>query len=100
MRLLFACQECSTHYLPPENLTYGDGTEASPVWCSACQAAMADRGITESPMARAVALAAARADRDTFLASRERAAAVDVRPSRPARTGRRGRPSGARSKLS
>lgn len=100
MRLLFACQECSTHYLPPESLAYSDGSPASPVWCSTCQIAMAERGIPEDPIARAVALAAARADLAAALAARERATAPDRRPSRPARTARRGRPSSARTKLS
>lgn len=100
MRLIFICQECGTHYLPPESMRYeAAGEDASAVWCSACQAVMRERGIEESPVAAAVALLAARsALRDRIAESPE--ARLDVRPSRPARTQRSGqRPAGARTKL-
>lgn len=93
MRLLFACQECDTHYLPPESLRYGDGSVASPVWCSGCQARMAALGRAEPAAAAAVALMAARAA----------AAAVELsepRYVRPTRTVRRARSGpGTRTRL-
>lgn len=99
MRPVFACQECGTHYLPPEGMEYGDGTKASPVWCAECQILMRKRGIEESPIAAAVAMLAAKAALHAQAAAGEEPR-PDVRPSRPVRTGRgRIRPTGARSKL-
>lgn len=86
MRLIFECSECGTHYLPPENLIWADGTRASAIWCSSCQTVMHTRGAIEPPEAVAAALLAARhraeAPRD------EEPAKPEVRPSRPARTRR------------
>jgi hypothetical protein len=100
MRLLFICQECGTHYLPPESMRYEvSGDAASPLWCSDCQTLMRERGISESPVAAAVALVAAQAALRAYVPLGAEAR-PDVRPSRPARTSRgRGRPSSARSKL-
>ncbi|MBB4944696.1 hypothetical protein F4556_000231 [Kitasatospora gansuensis] len=93
MRLVFRCQECELHYLPPEQLRYGDGSPASPVWCSACQARMAALGIAEPAAAAAVALLVARA----AAAAVELAAPRQVRPARAVRTARSG--PGTRSRL-
>ncbi|BFP50128.1 hypothetical protein KCMC57_64960 (plasmid) [Kitasatospora sp. CMC57] len=91
MRMLFECLECGIHYLPPEDLHYGDGSAASPVWCSPCQALMHRRGIAEPKPAAAIALIAARQALQaavTAQASRAATPAVDVRPTRPAKTRR------------
>ena len=99
MRLVFQCTECRIHYLPPEGLTYSDGSPASPLWCTEHQAQMRERGITEDPAAAAVALFVAR-QRPTFAPVLEEPAQPDVRPSRPARTRRSAAaPGGKRSKL-
>lgn len=99
MRLLFDCQECGVHYLPPESMRYlATGEAASPVWCSECQAVMRQRGVSEPHAAAVLALLAARAA--LRLGAPPQEAGPDVRPSRPARTSRgRSRPAGARSKL-
>ncbi len=102
MRMVFTCQECRLRYLPPEEMTYpASGEPASAVWCSVHQAEMRELGLAEPRVAAAVALVAAR------LALRVRAdraedapARPDVRPSRPARTGRaRSGPGAARTRL-
>lgn len=91
--------ECGIHYLPPEDMRYSDGP-ASPVWCSACQAVMGERGIPEPAMAAAVALASARAALNTHAPAVDETPRPDVRPSRPARTRRAaGAPGSSRSKL-
>lgn len=91
MRPVFECLECGAHYLPPEDLRYGDGTPASPVWCSPCQVVMARRGVAEPTPAATLALIAARQALTAATAAqtaRTEAPAVDVRPTRPARTKR------------
>ncbi|KQV11969.1 hypothetical protein [Kitasatospora sp. Root107] len=90
MRMVFECLECGVHYLPPEDLRYGDGSPASPVWCSPCQGAMARCGVAEPKPAAAIALMTARQALKAAAAqaARAEAPAVDVRPSRPARTRR------------
>lgn len=98
MRLVFVCTECATHYLPPESMQYPHGP-ASPVHCSVCQRIAAELGVEVDPRVAAAALALARR------AARARADGAaeeprpDVRPSRPARTRRAGRPQTGRSKL-
>jgi hypothetical protein len=104
VRLIFACQECTIHYLPPEGLTYPDDSRPSSLWCSACQQAKATAGIVEDPVQAAVALFAAMRAMTAALAVRSRGTdgepRPDRRPSRPARTGRgQKRPASARSKL-
>lgn len=104
MRLIFACQDCGTHYLPPEGLKYADDSAASAVWCSPCQQANRAQGIEENPAMAAVALLAATQAMTAALAARVQPASSSVhpdrRPSRPARTGRgQKRPASARSKL-
>ncbi|GAA2280436.1 MULTISPECIES: hypothetical protein [Kitasatospora] len=102
MRLVFVCQECTIAYLPPDGLRYGDGTAASSVWCSACQAVMTERGIEEPAELAAVAVIMAVRAMRAALASRMGSAGThpDRRPSRPARTSRgRVRPAGARTRL-
>jgi hypothetical protein len=99
MRLLFACQECGTHYLPPESMQYEDGP-ASPVWCTECQALMRKRGVVEPEIAAKVALAAARAALAARAPQADEPVRPDVRPSRPARTRRAAAgPGSARTKL-
>jgi hypothetical protein len=91
MRMVFECLECGIHYLPPEDLHYGDGSPASPVWCSPCQGLMGRRGIAAPKPAAAIALLAARQALKAAVAAqtaRSGAPAVDVRPTRPARTRR------------
>ncbi|GAA1183761.1 hypothetical protein GCM10009664_57250 [Kitasatospora gansuensis] len=91
MRLLFECLECGTHYLPPEDLRYGDGSPASPVWCSPCQELMARHKIAEPQPAAAIALAPARQALQAALAAqaaRAETPAANPRPTRPARTRR------------
>ncbi|WP_405008951.1 hypothetical protein [Kitasatospora sp. NBC_01539] len=95
MRAVFLCQECATHYLPPEGLEYGDGP-ASPVWCSVCQARAAALGIPEPALARMLALRAAEQQARPAADEPRR---PDVRPSRPARTRRAGTGPGTRSRL-
>jgi len=103
MRLVFICMECQVHYLPPEGMRYGDGSAASPVWCSPCQVVMASRGVEEPKAAAAVAMLAAMQALNGVLAARERSghdAPTDSRPSRPSRTRRaRPGPAGGRTKL-
>jgi hypothetical protein len=103
MRLVLVCQGCGVHYLPPDGLTYQDGTRASAVWCSPCQAAAAGRGEQEPADLAAVALLlAVRAMRAAAGQTRaaEQPRRMDIRPSRPARTNRgRSRPAGQRSRL-
>jgi len=104
MRLIFACQECGTHYLPPEGLRYADGSRASAVWCSTCQATNAAQGVEEDPAMAAIALLAATHAMTAALTARVRvtggAPTTDRRPSRPAQTARgQKRPTGQRSKL-
>ncbi|GAB2707565.1 hypothetical protein [Kitasatospora kifunensis] len=99
MRLVFQCTECGIHYLPPEGLGYGDGSQASPLWCTEHQAVMRELGIAEPPAAAAVALLTAR-QRAATPPTEERPGRPDVRPSRPARTRRGTRtPGGGRSRL-
>ncbi|WP_329571744.1 hypothetical protein [Kitasatospora sp. NBC_01266] len=99
MRAVFQCTECGIHYLPPEGLVYGDGSPASPLWCTEHQSVMRERGISEPPSAAALALLAARR-RAAPPALEEEPARPDVRPSRPARTRRGAKaPGGGRSKL-
>lgn len=98
MRLVFACAECESRYLPPEGLRYEAlDLEASPVWCSLCQARHAERGIHASPEQEAAALALAR--RYATARAADEPARSDVRPSRPAVTRRAPKPGGRRTKL-
>ena len=99
MRLVFVCTECATHYLPPESMRYPHGP-ASPVHCGVCRRAATGLGVGVDPRVAAVALALAR----RAAGARTAAAATeeprpDVRPSRPARTRRGGRPRTGRTKL-
>ncbi|MDH6122938.1 hypothetical protein [Kitasatospora sp. GAS204B] len=99
MRLVFQCTECGINYLPPEGLTYGDGSPASPLWCTEHLSVMRERGVSEPPSAVAIALLAAR-QRAADPAVEQGAPRPDVRPSRPTRTRRGAKsPGGGRSKL-
>ncbi|MFJ8039345.1 hypothetical protein ACIRBX_02375 [Kitasatospora sp. NPDC096147] len=84
MRLVFVCQECGVHYLPPEDLRYGDGSAASALWCSPCQGRMAELGIREPAFAAAFALRTARAAAE---AAAETEGARRTRARRPSRAG-------------
>ncbi|MGW4649996.1 hypothetical protein [Kitasatospora sp. NPDC004289] len=87
MRLVFVCQECGVHYLPPEDLRYGDGSAASPLWCGPCQGRMAELGVSEPALAAAFALRAARAAALASAATSEDEGARRTRVRRPARAG-------------
>lgn len=105
MRLVLICQACAAHYLPPDGLTYPDGTRASAVWCTPCQATAAEHGIAEPAELAAVALLLAVRAMKAALAARTQREEVrrrpDRRPSRPARTHRgQLRPGSARTRLS
>ncbi|MFI5532031.1 hypothetical protein ACIA8O_26210 [Kitasatospora sp. NPDC051853] len=95
MRLVFVCQECGVHYLPPEDLRYGDGSAASPLWCGPCQGRMAELGIREPAFAAALALRAARAAAEAAGVSAEEGA----RPTRMRRPARARSGPGTRTRL-
>lgn len=82
MRLVFVCTECSTHYLPPESMTYPHGP-ASPVHCTVCQKVAEAAGVMIPPEAAATALALARRAANARAVAAEEPR-LDVRPSRPA----------------
>lgn len=98
MRTMYACFECASHYLPPESMEYAEvGVAASPVHCSVCKAALAERGIEASPeQVRAALVLARRLNPGAAVGEEKR---PDVRPSRPAKTRRSPAPGGRRSKL-
>lgn len=100
MRLWFICRECAIHYLPPESMRYeAAGEDASPLWCSVCQAVMRELGISEPDQEATVALALAKLASTTKAPSNQESR-PDVRPSRPTQTRRsRSGPTRMRSKL-
>lgn len=100
MRLVFRCIDCGIIYLPPEGLTYSDGSPASPLRCTEHQAVARVQGIVDDPAAATVALMVARQRPDPVPALEKQPSQPDGRPSRPARTRRAAAaPGGKRSKL-